>query len=152
MRFVAVYCASGPYRHVRRLVENAQVDWFPWGYRMRRGDRVDLRVERGNDIELWEVDDTRRPSSAMPLVVATVDFASHSDDYLAMTVRPTDAEVEADAVSVLRQAQDGRMLAPMDCTRQAAAAGGTVGGANELDRISDRSPISPAVTALSVGG
>jgi hypothetical protein len=31
MRFIAIYCASGPYRHVRDLVENARPDWFPWG-------------------------------------------------------------------------------------------------------------------------
>lgn len=152
MRFVAIYCACGPYRHVRRLVEDAQVDWFPWGYRVRQGERGDLRLQRGHEVELWEVDDIRVPSSVSPLVVAAVDFASHSDGYLAMTLRPTDTEVEAEAVSVLRQAEGGRMLAPIDHARRTGAAGGTMHGANEVDGVSDRAPISPAVTPLSVGG
>src|SRR5665811_2130442 len=85
-RFVAAFCASGPFRHVRRLVESDADAWFPWGYHARWMACKD-QVVVGDIVELWEVDDTRRPSNAQCLAVAQVDHASRADGYLALTLR-----------------------------------------------------------------
>ena len=150
MRFVALYCASGPYRHVRRLVEEARPDWFPWGYRSRSTASGTAPVA-GDEVELWEVDDTRRPSRVEPLVVASVDYASTAGDYLAMTLRPVGVRAEADPAFVLRQATAGRLLARLDSTAQAERGRGTVGAGHGIDAVSNRSPVSSAVAALSLG-
>jgi hypothetical protein len=106
---VLAYCASGPYRHLTELVEQNQGVWFPWGYRLSRvADVSELRP--GRAVELWEVDDTRAPSSARPVAVATVDFVQTSADYVAVTLRCYQGEVTADAASVLRGVAEGRMV------------------------------------------
>jgi hypothetical protein len=80
-----VYCADGPYRHLRRSVEQGS-DWFAWGY---RGFQIDPDsfglVRRGALVEVWEVDDTRNPRSATFLMAARLDFVAHTGEYVPMT-------------------------------------------------------------------
>jgi hypothetical protein len=88
LRLIATYCSQGPFRHVRTLLERPS-SWFPWGYRSERVQQG-LRVQRGQLIELWEVDDTRRPTDATPIAVAEVDYVTHAEGYLALTLHRRD--------------------------------------------------------------
>lgn len=83
-RLIATYCARGPYRHVRDLV-SAGASWLPWGY--RTGCVQDeLELAPGDLVELWELDDLRAPRQAKPVCVASVDFISRTEGYLAFTL------------------------------------------------------------------
>src|SRR4051794_2733529 len=109
MRFLGVYCGSGPYRHTRRLLEDHRADWFPWGYKMPRQRILDLDLQAGDEMELWEVDDSRRPSAARPAVVGVVDYVSATDGYLALTLCRIDAPFQANERVVLDQLQGRHM-------------------------------------------
>jgi len=100
------YCADGPYRHLRTLLDARPHTWFPWGYTKRRIEpNVDVR--RGTEVEVWEVDDTRDPRKAEPVAICDVDFISETADYLALTLRTHPGRVEANQQSVVSRVRVG---------------------------------------------
>jgi hypothetical protein len=113
-RYVAFYCASGPYRRVRGLVEELHAEWLPWGYRMSAQQAEELSLRAGDVIELWEVDDMRRPASATPLTVASVDYVAVADNYLALTLVPGNRPVLSTEEMVLLQVQSRKFVVPLE--------------------------------------
>jgi hypothetical protein len=109
---VGIYCSQGPYRHVRGLLERG-ADWLPWGYRTA-SIAPNIELHPGDLVELWEADDTRDPHHVVPVAVATVDFISRSEGYVAFTLRPrADAECSLGADAVLEVARERRLLAAL---------------------------------------
>jgi hypothetical protein len=87
-RVVFGYCRSGPYRFVRQLVESQDSVWFPWGYRLSQlTSGAKSAARSGTTVELWEVDDTRMPTTAIPVATATIDFVTVADGYMPMTLK-----------------------------------------------------------------
>lgn len=118
-RLVAIYCAQGPYRHVRDLLDSG-ASWLPWGYRTACL-QDELEPAPGDEVELWEVDDVRVAEQAEPICVASVDFISRADGYLAFTLRPrTDQRCLATASEVVAAARGGSLLADVSVARPVA--------------------------------
>jgi hypothetical protein len=137
-RFICIYCGSGPYRHVRSLVESG-AEWFPWGYRVRGEDALEITIAHGDEVELWEINDTRDAHYARPVVVANVDYVSRAAGYLALTLRP-DAGLSpvAARADVVAQAAGRRFIASSETQRRVAPA-------------SVRSALPQAVTSVPLG-
>src|SRR6266542_451182 len=108
-RLVLTVCGSGPYRHVLSLLEREPAPWFPWGYRSSQLSSPALSVtDRGIQAELWEIDDTRAPSKARPLAVVEIDHVLRTRDYVAMTLRGTEAKPVLPEAVVLSEARRGK--------------------------------------------
>ncbi len=106
---ILTYCASGPYRHVTELLRQKPNAWFPWGYRLAHvADPSELKG--GTAVELWEIDDTRRPSRAHPVAAGRLDLVQRTSEYVALTVRCNPGKAKADEESVLRGVAEGRMV------------------------------------------
>lgn len=103
-----VYCADGPYRHVRKSVQQG-ADWFAWGYRGFQVDADSLSlVRRGAVADVWEIDDTREPRIATFLMAARLDFVAQTGDYVPMTFwRVGEVEPSSTADQALRAARRG---------------------------------------------
>jgi len=87
-RVVFGYCRSGPYRFVTQLVHSQEGAWFPWGYRLSQLTAGAKSAARsGTTVELWEVDDTRKPNRAIPVATAIIDFITVADGYMPMTLK-----------------------------------------------------------------
>lgn len=152
--FVAFYCASGPYRRVRALVEELHAEWLPWGYRMPARQAEELGLQGGDLIELWEVDDMRGPGSATPLTVASVDYVAVADNYLALTLVPGNWPVLSTEETVLKQVQSRKFVVPLEFSQ---ANDGERRVEQAADASTERSAPSSAevqstFTALSMGG
>ena len=109
-RLIASYCARGPYRHVRALLDQPDA-WFPWGYYKQRVE-PGLKPQCNDLVELWEIDDTRQPTDAAPVGMATVDYVSCAAGYVALTLRRTEALIPLSApAEVVRAASRRHLLA-----------------------------------------
>jgi hypothetical protein len=107
---VVAYCSSGPYKHLTQLLDGDRSAWFPWGYRSQQvSPQAATRLERGAIVEIWEVDDTRQPSSARPMAVAQLDFVLDTGNYLTMTLRCGQGEPIATEEAVLEEVDRGRL-------------------------------------------
>jgi hypothetical protein len=107
---VFAVCQSGPYRFLGDLFEEHHVTWFPWGYRVRQLTKeAQERIVRGTTVELWQVDDVRTPATASPLALAKVDYITHTQDYVAMTLRRVSGKPQAPPSSVLTSVREGAL-------------------------------------------
>lgn len=151
---MAFYCASGPYRRVRGLVEELHAEWLPWGYRMPAQQAEELGLRAGDVMELWEIDDMRRPGSATPLTVALVDFVAVADNYLALTLLPGSWPVLSTEEMVLHQVQSRKFVVPLEFSQADE-------GQRRVDRAADArtersapsgTEVQSTFAALSMGG
>jgi hypothetical protein len=116
---VLAYCSSGPYRHLAQLLAADSRAWFPWGYRSRQvSTDASSRLVPGAEVEIWEVDDTRQPISARPMIVAHLDLVLTTSDYVAMTLRCCQGEPLANEADVLREVQEGRLAFEVHASRE----------------------------------
>jgi hypothetical protein len=152
-RFVALYCASGPYRHVRRLIEEMHAQWLPWGYRMPALRAKELDVQPGDKIELWEVDNTRQARTAIPLAVALVDYVAVSDDYLALTLMPSSLPMLSNQAQVLAQARSRRFVEPLESflSSDGEPLNECPGNGRHQRPIQDGAAFQSSITTLPVG-
>jgi hypothetical protein len=149
-RFVGTYCASGPYRHVRGVLAQQSHAWLPWGYRLGQDAASALRITPGDQIELWEVNDTRAPRSAVPVAVLTVDFVSVSSEYLALTLQQARSlaplSTEQDVVT---HVQSRRFIWKVESPR--VNDGFTPVTRSHGNTAPHRSPLQAAISAFSLG-
>jgi hypothetical protein len=105
---VFLYCADGPYRHVREAVEQG-TDWFAWGYRTVQVDPGAVHLLSGGSVaEVWEVDDTRNPRNAMYVMSARLDFVTRTGDYVPMTFwRCKETRSSSNREAVISAAEEG---------------------------------------------
>jgi hypothetical protein len=112
-RVVLMYCADGPYRHLRASLESGS-QWFAWGYRLKQipPDCLDLLIP-GALAEVWEVDNTREPRAATFVARVRLDFVARAEGYVPLTfwtIRNGDDQADV-AADVVRAAQQGWMVA-----------------------------------------
>jgi hypothetical protein len=118
---VLAFCSDGPYHYLRQLVAGNSHAWFPWGYQTKFVDPALLAaLTTGQSVEIWEIDDTRRPTHAEPLVAASIDHLVKTDGYLAMTLQCRQTEPGARADQVLSGVHDGKLAFFAELARQDA--------------------------------
>jgi hypothetical protein len=106
---------------------------------MRARHALDITIASGDEVELWEIDDTRDPRGAEPVVVAEVDYVGRADGYLALTLRPLHGlHPAATKADVIAQAVGRRFIASTETQRRGASA-------------SIRSPLSGPIPAVPLG-
>jgi hypothetical protein len=113
--WVATYCRTGPYRHVRALLDTDPAAWFPWGYFADHVEGSSGVPQRGDVVELWEVDDTRSPQRVEFVAFTKADYVRNFGDYLAMTLQATPQLASAvEPARVLEPLRRGQLLAPAE--------------------------------------
>jgi hypothetical protein len=90
---------------------------MPWGYRTKSVQQG-LELRPGDVVELWEVDDIRAPRVATAVAIATVDFVSASESYLACTLRlRSDTSPIAAGADVVEAVRHGMLLSVVPAAR-----------------------------------
>jgi hypothetical protein len=114
----------------------------------------ELSLRAGDVMELWEVDDMRRPGRATPLTVASVDFVAVADNYLALTLLPGRRPVLSTEETVLLQVQSRKFVVPLEFSQ-------ADGGQRRVDRAADAetersapggAEVQSTFAAISMGG
>lgn len=109
-RIIFAYCSAGPYRHLTRTLASGTT-WIPWGYRSSQfAPETVHSLRRGEVGELWEVDNTRDPQNARLAAVVRLDFFTHTDDYVPLTLTVEDLPSLATEAAVLRAVGAGHLV------------------------------------------
>jgi hypothetical protein len=118
----------------------------------RQAEELSLRT--GDVIELWEVDDIRRPRVATPLTVASVDYVAIADNYLALTLVPGNLPSLSTGSLVLAQVQSRKFVVPLESSQATDGQRGAekAAGANPERSTQSGTEIPSTFAAVSLGG